>query len=351
MKKFLVVLLLISFVAVGFSFIKKTKPTPLKIALPEYVSRGFHSPNFPNATYPVTQEGFELGRHLFYDINLSKSKTISCASCHIQTAAFTDTSRFSIGVADSIGDRNSMPLANIGWSSRFFWDGRAADLISQIHDPVIDAREMANTWADVVQYVQSNPVYKPMFQSAFPKKEINATQIKNAIAQFVGSIYSFQSRYDDYAYNFNRSALNAQEIRGLQLFNNKAQCANCHNTLLFTNHQFMNNGLDAQPQLGLYNATGKIEDKGLQKTPSLRNVAVTAPYMHDGRFKDLHEVVDFYNTNVQASSPNLDFRMLRFVQPGGLGLNQSEKEDLIAFLHTLTDTVLLSNPIYSNPWK
>lgn len=351
MNKLKVFFILFLIVAIGFGFIRKSKPIPLAIYLPEYVKKSFHSPNFPNNSNPATQEGFELGKRLFYDVQLSKSKTISCASCHVQALAFSDTAQFSKGMDDVLGDRNSMTLANIGWSSRFFWDGRAALLKDQIHDPIIDKREMGNTWADVIDYVKSEPIYQPLFKKAFPKqKTIDEQGIKNALEQFVSSIYSFQSRYDDYTYNFNRKALNEQELLGLKLFNSKAQCGNCHNSVLLSNHQFMNNGLDATPNIGLYNATANPSDKGLMKTPSLRNVAITPPYMHDGRFKNLDEVLNFYNTQVAASSPNIDFRMDAFIKPGGLGLTNTEIAAIKAFLHTLTDSTLLNNPVYHNPW-
>lgn len=350
MKKWVVLVGLIAISAIGFGFLGKKKPKSFAIPLPEYVARHFHSPNFPTKDNPTTLEGFELGRRLFYDKRLSKTNTISCGSCHLPQFAFSDTARFSKGIHDSLGDKNSMSLANISWSGKFFWDGRAANLKDQIHDPVIDSREMGNTWEDVVNTVKNDDYYKSAFRAAFPKQSINATTIKNALEQFVANIYSFQSKYDDYYYNRNTALFTEQEKKGLKLFNSKAQCINCHNTVLFTNNQFLNNGLDSIPNLGHFNATGVEEDRGLMKTPTLRNVALTPPYMHDGRFKTLDEVIDFYNTKVNPNSTNLDFRMERFIRPGGLGLNHEEKQALKAFLHTLTDTQFIQNKYYSDPW-
>lgn len=351
MKK-LIVLCSLSLVMVGgFVFAKKKTPTPYKIALPSYVARNFESMHFPNADNPMTVEGVELGRHLFYDKNLSKGKNISCASCHIQAFAFTDSARFSVGFENQIGDRNSMPLANLGWSSAFFWDGRSATLIDQIHEPLIDKREMASTWADALAYVKSSAYYTQAFRDAFPKTKISDVLIKKALEQFILSITSFNTRYDQYFYQDKTDALTAQEIRGFKLFTGKAQCTNCHNTVLVANNQFMNNGLDSMPNMGYYNATALERDWGLMKTPTLRNVGLTAPYMHDGRFETLEEVVHFYNNNVNKLSKNLDFRLGKFTRKGGLGLNQEEVTDLISFLHALTDSTLVTNPQYSDPWK
>lgn len=351
MKKRSVLCGLIVLAWCGFNFISPGKKGVYKWPLPDQVTHSFHSPNFPDKDNPLSREGFDLGRRLFYDTKLSNTKTISCASCHQQQFAFSDTATFSRGIHDRTGDRNSMTLANIAWSSRFFWDGRAADLQEQIHNPVIDLREMGSTWEDIITYVRTEPVYRDAFRKAFPKEKIGERTIKKALEQFTANIYSFDSRYDAYFYNGRSDIYSEQEKAGLKLFNGKAQCSGCHNTVLFTNHQFMNNGLDSIPVPGLYNATLLQSDRGLQKTPSLRNVALTPPYMHDGRFRTLEEVLDFYNTRVHPNSTNLDFRMATFIRTGGLGLTVEEQQAIIAFLHTLTDSTLLHHPMYSDPWK
>ena len=351
MKKMFVLCGLSIVMVCGFMFAKKKTPTPYKIALPSYVARNFESMHFPNADNPMTVEGVDLGRHLFYDKNLSKGKNISCASCHIQAFAFTDTAKFSVGFENRIGDRNSMPLFNLGWSSAFFWDGRSNTLLEQIHQPLIDQREMASSWDSAVSYVKSSAYYQKAFKSAFPKEKITDLLLKKALEQFILSISSFNTPYDRYYYQDQAAAMTAQEIRGFKLFNGKAQCTNCHNTVLVANNQFLNNGLDSIPNMGLYKKTGLDRDWGLMKTPSLRNVGLTAPYMHDGRFATLEDVVHFYNHNVNKHSTNLDFRLGRFTRAGGLGLNNEEVADLISFLHALTDTSIATNPQYSDPWK
>lgn len=333
----------------AIAFKKKDSTAPFTLPIPKHVKERLHSPYFPSAQNPLSEEGIALGRQLFYDKNLSRSKNISCGSCHVQAFAFTDSARFSVGHEQQVGDMNSMPLFNMAWNTKFFWDGRAATLQDQIHDPIIDKREMANTWADVVAYVNANPNYTKDFQQIFRTKSVNATQIRMAIEQFVVSILSFNSKYDQYFYKDDFTAFSEQEKRGLKLFLGKAQCNNCHNSVLLTNQQFMNNGLDTAIKIGHYNVTADPIDRGKFKVPTLRNIALTAPYMHDGRFKTLDDVIDFYNSKVQKNSENLDFRMVAFVQPGGLGLTTEEKEDLKAFLLTLTDSTLLTNPKYSDP--
>lgn len=334
----------------AIAFKKKDHITPVSLSIPQHIKERLHSPFFPDKQNPLSQEGIELGRQLFYDKNLSQSKEISCGSCHNQANAFTDTAQFSVGHLQQKGDMNSMPLFNMAWNTRFFWDGRAATLQDQIHDPVIDKREMANTWADVVTYVNAQPRYQQAFKQVFNTKMIQATHIKMAMEQFVASIVSFESKFDQYYYKDQFNAFNAQEKRGLKLYFGKAQCANCHNSALLTNQQFMNNGVDSTIKLGHYNVTANPYDKGKFKAPSLRNIALTAPYMHDGRFKNLDEVIDFYNHNVNKKSENLDFRMAAFVRKDGLGLSQEEIADLKAFLHTLTDSTLITNPHYSDPY-
>jgi cytochrome c peroxidase len=350
MYKWRVILVLGFTIGLLYGFVGKKKLHPINFNLPDYVARQFHSPNFPSKDNPTSLEGFELGRKLFYDKRLSKSQTISCASCHNNTTAFSDTLRFSIGVNDSIGNRNSMSLVNIGWSSKYFWDGRAATLRDQIHEPIIDHREMATTWADVINFIKSDAIYPKEFRFVFGNDGISETTIKKALEQFVGNIYSFNSKYDAYFYKGEKDIFNEKEKLGFKLFNGKAQCGSCHNTVLLTNEQFLNNGLDFFPNLGLFNSTGNETDRGLMKVPTLRNVALTPPYMHDGRFKTLDEVVNFYNHRVNKNSINIDFRMAPFLKKNGLGLNDEEKEALIAFLHTLTDTTLQHNKLYTNPW-
>ncbi len=347
MKKWGVLLVLLICSIYMYSFVKKQKHTPYSIVIPQHIQQRITSMHFPNAQNPLSEAGISLGRLLFYDVRLSKNNTISCGSCHIQAFAFSDTATFSRGVENGIGDRNSMSLANIAWNARFFWDGRAATLQDQIHDPIIDKREMNNTWADVLRFLNNDATYKSQFKKVFNTKVIYDTHVKKAIEQFVVSILSFDSPFDHFYYLDDNNAISQDAQQGLKLFFGKARCGNCHNGVLLSNQQFMNNGLDSITVPGLYNATAQHKDYGLNKTPTLRNIAVTAPYMHDGRFKTLEEVLNFYNNNVHGSSVNIDFRMQPFV--GGLHLNQDEIKQIITFLNTLTDSPFLKNSSYSNP--
>lgn len=345
MKKLgVIILICLSLMVVSFN-VKKL--TPFFIPIPSHVASRIGSMNFPSMNNPMSAEGVALGRTLFYDKNLSGNKNISCGSCHMQQFAFTDTAQFSKGFEDKTGDKNSMSLVNLGWNTKFFWDGRVNTLLDQIHDPIIDQREMANTWADVLQYLNSQNHYKAAFNKVFNSKKITDNEVKKAIEQFIVTIISFNTPFDDYYYKDNNSAISDNAKKGLKLFFGKARCGNCHNSILLTNQQFMNNGLDSIPLLGLYNGTLQTAHKGLFKTPTLRNIGLTSPYMHDGRFKNLEEVLHFYNNNVQGSSINLDFRMQPFI--GGLGLDKIEINQIIEFLHTLTDSSLINNPAYSDP--
>lgn len=347
MKKWGVIFILLTAISICYSF-SRYKLTPFTIPVPTYINSRIGSMNFPDKENPLTIEGIALGRQLFYDKNLSASKTISCGSCHIQAFAFTDTARFSKGFENDIGDKNSMSLVNLGWNNKFFWDGRAGNLQDQIHDPIIDKREMANTWAEVLTYINQQSHYKKAFQQIFKSKRIGDTEVKKAIEQFVASIISFNTPFDQYYYLDNNNAINDTAKQGLKLFFGKAKCGNCHNGVLLTNQQFLNNGLDSLPHTGHYNASLKNTDKGLFKTPTLRNIALTAPYMHDGRFENLEAVLNFYNSKVNKHSPNLDFRMEPFIK--GLALTPVEIKQLIVFLHTLTDSSLLINAAYADPY-
>ncbi|MBN9482506.1 MAG: c-type cytochrome [Bacteroidetes bacterium] len=323
-------------------------PTAISVTVPSYVAK--YVGNMPmSGSNPMTAEGAELGRKLFYDKTLSNDMTISCASCHKQENAFDDPRPFSKGTNGSFGDRNAMAIINLGWNTRFFWDGRRASLEGQAHDPVTNPIEMANNWPEVVKRLQSNTVYPDLFFKAFGTRTIDSNLVVNAIAQFERTLVSFNSRFDHFYFEGDSTALTAQEQRGLAIFVGDGKCKNCHlmNTL-FTDHEFRNNGLDANPKDdGLMKFTGNAADKGKFKVPTLRNIAVTAPYMHDSRFSTLKEVVDFYSSKIQQTSPNLDEHMPEF--GSGLNLTTQQKADLVAFLKSLTDEDFLKNPKFSDP--
>lgn len=354
MKQRLFVLLLLG--AVVFACSKTETPsntsevysaTPYTVTIPSWVST-FLSPMPTNPSNPLTVEGISLGRKLFYEPMLSDNQTQSCASCHLQTAGFTDTAAFSKGTNGAIGDRNAMQIINLAWSNYLFWDGRRTTLEAQAHDPVTNPIEMRNTWPVVVERLQKDPIYPGLFFKAFGTRTIDSNLVTKAIAQFERTLVSFNSRFDKYYFEGDTNALNTQEKRGLALFFGKADCNHCHSDVLLTDDALRNNGLDTRfTDRGRGKVTGLPTDDGKFKVPTLRNIAETAPYMHDSRFKTLEEVVNHYSDNVKTNSPNLDENMEIIAK--GLRLSQQEKSDLVAFMKSLSDTEFLTNPNFKKP--
>lgn len=316
--------------------------TPMQVSLPSWVDK------MPiPADNPLTVEGVALGRKLFYEKKLSGDNSISCASCHSQLHGFSDSNRYSTGINGLQGNRQAMAVFNMAWETSFFWDGRIATLEKQAHDPVVNPIEMNARWPDVLRKLQADPQYPNLFKSAFGTERIDSVLVTKAIAQFERSIVSFDSRYDRYVYKNDTSALNASEKRGALIFENSA-CLHCHAGVLLTDNSFRNNGLPFDPSDPGYGAvTGKAEDMGKFKVTSLRNIAYTAPYMHDGRFKTLEEVVEHYNSGITFGIANLDPFLIGATP--GLGLSPQQKVDLVAFLKTMSDESLLRNPAYAKP--
>lgn len=324
------------------------KPTPYQLQIPAYVIQ--HLGEMPNPSdNPLTVEGVALGRKLFYEKMLSNTATISCASCHQQQHAFDDPRRFSEGTDGSLGTRNAMTIVNMGWGNSFFWDGRKNTLEEQAHDPVTNPVEMANTWPEVVSRLQGSTVYPDLFYKAFGTRAIDSNLVVKAIAQFERTLISFNSRFDKYYYGGDSSALNAQEQRGLNLFMNEGMCATCHSmNMLLTDRLFRSNGANANPNdRGRMDITGNPYDRGLFKVPTLRNVALTAPYMHDGDMANLQDVVGFYGMHLVSGNEII----------GGPGappppvktLTEEQQADLVAFLKSLTDEEFITNPAFSDP--
>lgn len=312
---------------------------------------------------PLTEEGVKLGHQLFFEKRLSKDFTLSCASCHLPEHGFSDPNAVSIGVDGKTGRRQAMSLLNLAWSDQFFWDGRAKTLREQALSPIPDSVEMHLEWSVAEQRLQAIPAYVDLFKNAFNSEKITSTLITKAIEQYVKTLVVYQSDYDLHVRGVKKMSESAQ--RGLAIFNSeKGDCFHCHTTpelLVHPSTLFMNNGLDLVDDpngfadKGLGEFTQKREDKGKFKIPSLRNVAMTAPYMHDGRFKTLEEVIDFYNEGPKMS-PSLEPIMIaeanrRVLQFGrwGLGLTPEEKSDLLDFLNALTDKTYLNNPHYQAP--
>lgn len=318
-------------------------------AYPLAVTQRFPQIKLP-ADNPLTQEGVSLGEKLFHDPRLSINHTQSCASCHDRGLAFSDARRVSVGAEGQSGKRQAMPLFNLAWASSYFWDGRAATLREQVLMPIQDAHEMNESLDRVVTKVRD---LESDFAAAFGSAEVTPERMAKALEQYLLTQVSQESRFDRAARRV--ATLTEEEKRGLQLFVTEfdparglrgADCFHCHGGTLFTDSQFKNNGLDLTPaDLGRMLVTGNPADKGKFKTPSLRNIAVTAPYMHDGRFKTLEEVVEHYSSGVKRSD-TLDPNLAKHPE-AGLQLTDEEKRALVAFLKTLTDDTFIAAPTAS----
>lgn len=322
--------------------------------------------NFPPmvpapADNPLTVEGVALGRQLFYEKSLSVNSTISCASCHRQELAFTDGLARAQGVNGGTTPRSAMSLANLAWEPKLTWDGAASSLETQARIPIENPVEMHQSLSAGVARLQSSATYPALFRKAFGSSTITEANVLKALAQFERTLVSGNSRYDQFRRG-NRTALSPYEQQGLVLFTTHpngtlrgGNCGDCHSGDLQTNHTFSNNGLDATfADLGLALQTGLTTDRGKFRVPSLRNIALTAPYMHDGRFTTLEQVVDHYNEHVNFSSPNIDPLLLNTTNDPAqrsftLDLTADEKAKIVAFMRTLTDTTFTRDPRFARP--
>ncbi|MBL0182145.1 MAG: cytochrome-c peroxidase [Chitinophagaceae bacterium] len=307
---------------------------------------GFQKPtNFPEPVYhfntnTVTKDGFELGRKLFYETMLSANNTISCGSCHIQTAAFTHHGHtVSHGIFDRMGTRNSPPIMNLAWNSSFMWDGGIADLDLQAVAPITNHLEMDETMPNVLNKLRSSPQYPALFKKAYGSEDITTTAFLKSLSQFMAMCVSSNSKYDSVMRHQGNATFTADELAGRELV--KQKCGNCHQEPLFTDNSFRNNGLAISMvnDEGRYLVTQNSADRYRFKVPSLRNLAYTAPYMHDGRLLTLSAVLDHYTTQVQ-NTPNLD-PLLQQNSTLGIPLTAEEKTRITAFLNTLNDRSFL----------
>lgn len=313
--------------------------------------------NFINsepANNPTTNWGATLGRVLFYDTQLSQNNSISCGSCHEQAAGFSDPERFSRGFAGGHTNRNSMAILNTRFSFRYFWDQRASGLEEQVMMPIVNSIEMGTDTTVLPQKLAALEYYPDLFRKAFGTNEITNERIARALAQFVRSINSWNSKYDEGLQN-NFASFTAEENDGRNnFFSGQFNCNHCHTTSNFYTTQALNNGLESvYLDSGRAAITGDPADIGKFKVPSLRNIALSAPYMHDGRFATLEEVVEHYNSGIHPN-PNLDDRLTIEGITGGTpkqyNMTVYQKASLVAFLKTLTDQSLLADPKYSNPF-
>lgn len=309
----------------------------------------------------LTEEGVELGRFLFFDPILSGNDRMACADCHFSKNAFTDNLGVSLGTEGLAGTRSAMSLVNSGFSSNgLFWDGRVQTLEEQALLPVEDVIELHANWEDVEEKLRKHQDYPTRFRKAFGIDnidEITRELAVKAIAQFERTLVSANSKYDRVIRG--EEFFEDEEVNGFEIFFDEpndlpdGECGHCHNAPLFTVNQYFNNGLDSVGNLenfkdkGLGEVTNNLFDNGKFRAPTLRNIALTAPYMHDGRFQTLEEVMDHYNEGVHFAD-NLDPLLQK---PGGLGLTEQHKKDLIAFLHALTDTSFVNNPAFQNPFE
>jgi cytochrome c peroxidase len=307
-----------------------------------------HSPDyFPPLQYDTVQnsptaEGFQLGRLLFYDGLLSRDGTIACGSCHIQSSAFSHHFHdVSHGIDDQLGTRNASALQNLAFRKSFFWDGGVAHLDLTALPALTDPKEMDERLENVLQKLRRHPDYPARFEAAFGSKEITSERFLKAISQFLVLMVSANSRYDQYLQG--RATLSQNELQGLRLFEQK--CASCHSGTLFTDDSFRNNGLppnDFQDQ-GRYAITLQEADRYKFRVPSLRNIVHTFPYMHDGRFYTLEQVLNHYQGGIQKSS-TLDTSLIQPDGRLGIAMSHEEKLRIIDFLKTLSDESFLRDP-------
>lgn len=371
LKTFIGIFLLITLVSLTNPVLPPVPYDYESLNLPAHMS-AFDVTSTDNTPFnnPISDDGATLGRVLFYDKNLSRNNTISCGSCHQQEYAFSDTTSKSVGLHGDFTRRNSMSLVNSRWFSggRMFWDTRGDTLEQAVLMPIQDTIEMGLTLAQLVQAVQQQPYYSQLFSNAFGDTAVTTLRIGQALAQFVRSIISYSSKYDiGRAQVFSPtdpfSNFTPRENEGKRIFFSTSDfgggdCFVCHRTDAFTGGQFLtNNGLDAISTIdsGAYEVTGNQGDIGKFKTPTLRNIALTGPYMHDGRFNSLFEVIDFYSTNIQFHmnlTPGLMVMdtLTGAFSPKRFDFTPTQIMELEAFLNTLSDYSILTEVKWSDPF-
>ncbi|MCB0713600.1 MAG: c-type cytochrome [Ignavibacteriae bacterium] len=303
---------------------------------------------FPEIVEPednqATEAKVELGRHLFYDKHLSRNLSIACASCHLQEHAFSDPNRVSVGVDDRIGTRNAPSLANVGYNRSLLWEGGVKTLEQQAIVPIIHPDEMDMQTDTLVDRLRGISPYLALFKAAWGDDDITIERITKSLAAFERTIISGETPFDKWKRG-NETALSKSALRGERIFfTERGDCFHCHGAFNFTDNIFHNNGLSETEDEGRFRITQYNLDKGKFKTPTLRNIEVTAPYMHDGRLQSLEEVIDHYNNGGDGHS-NSD----PLIRP--LNLTEEEQLDLLNFLKSLTDEEFLTRKDLSDPWQ
>lgn len=304
----------------------------------EIIPEGWPTPSYNFSNNPLTPDGFTLGRALFYEPMLSSDNSISCGSCHQQFAAFANGGHdFSHGVGGLLGNRNGPAIQNLNWNTSFMHDGGVNHIEVQPAGPITNPVEMNETLSNVVAKLSSSGKYKQLFSKAFGDETVTTQRMFKAMAQFMGTMYSYNSKYDKVKKG--TETFSVSEQNGYNLFVQK--CTTCHKEPLFSDYELRNNGLSVNVNLkdsGRAHITHNLSDLYKFKTPSLRNIEKTGPYMHDGRFYTLEQCLDHYVSGIVISST-----LAPELQSGSIPLTVQEKTDIIAFLKTLTDTKFLTD--------
>lgn len=338
-RTWVLLLVLLGALALCISGVKQ--PPALRMVVP----KGWPKPVYTFQNNKLTEAGFQLGKALFYDPRLSKDGTISCASCHTSWSAFTHIDHsLSHGINGLVGKRNSLVLVNLAWNKAFMWDGGVNNLEVQPLAPITHVKEMDNTLANIVKTLDTMGVYKHQFYTVFGDSTITGQHILKALAQFLACLTSYNAPYDQVKTGVKGKTFTAEEQRGYALY--KSNCSSCHPEPLFTDYSYRNIGLLADDSLkdwGRMLITGNSADSLKFKVPTLRNVAISFPYMHDGRFRTLQQVLRHYSQGI-VSMPGLAPALSR-----GLPLSDQDQKDIIAFLGTLTDVQFINNKRYAQP--
>lgn len=337
-------LFLLTFVCCAFGLIafRERHNPELAFATPD----GWPEPVYNFAKNPLSEAGFQLGRKLFYDPMLSRDSKVSCASCHSSFTGFTHVDHaVSHGIAGRTGTRNTPVLINLAWNRTFHWDGGVNHLEAQGINPLTHPKEMDNTLEEVIRRLSASPAYTEQFKAVFGDTKITTARIMKALTQFTVSLVSANAKYDRVLRKEPGMTFTEQETNGLAIFRNN--CATCHAEPLFTTTTYASNGLPVNPlygDAGRYAITHDPKDSLQFKVPTLRNCEFTYPYMHDGRYRRLKDVINYYSDSLDGSAPALQGRIT-----GPMHFSEAQKKDLLAFLLTLTDKEFLFDPRYQYP--